>query len=50
MAKVGEEKEVSKEVWDKIKKQVESLKFGTVTITVHDGRITQVETNSKLRF
>ena len=32
------------------KQQVESLKFGTVTITVHEGRVVQVETSSKIRL
>ncbi|WP_081846598.1 YezD family protein [Butyrivibrio sp. AE3004] len=50
MAKVETEKCTPEEVWKKIQKQVESLKYGTVTITVHDGKITQIETSSKLRF
>lgn len=33
-----------------VKKQVESLKFGSVAITVHEGRVVQIETNLKLRF
>ena len=33
-----------------VKSQVDSLKFGTVTITVHEGRVVQVETSSKIRL
>lgn len=36
--------------WNKIKELVSSLKFGSVIITVHDGKITQVETSTKIRF
>lgn len=38
------------EIWQIIKRQVEELKYGTVLVTVHDGKITQIETSSKLRF
>ncbi len=38
-------------VWlDLVRKQVESLKFGTVQITVHDSQVTQVERLEKLRL
>lgn len=37
-------------IWQIIKRQVEELKYGTVLITVHDGKITQIETSSKIRF
>ena len=33
-----------------VKQQVDSLKFGAVTITIHEGRVVQVETSSKIRF
>jgi len=33
-----------------VKQQVESLKFGTVTVTIHEGRVVQVETSSKIRL
>ena len=38
------------EIWEKIKEQVTGLKYGNVNIIIHDGRITQVETSSKIRF
>ncbi len=52
MAKDEGEKNVKQkeEVWTKIKEQVNSLKYGNVNIVIHDGRITQVETSSKIRF
>lgn len=41
----------TEESWLKIvERQVSGLKFGSVAITVHEGRVVQVETNSKLRF
>jgi hypothetical protein len=33
-----------------VRRQVSSLKFGTVQITVHDGRVTQVERVEKVRL
>ncbi|MCR4756187.1 MAG: YezD family protein [Butyrivibrio sp.] len=47
----GEKNKVLKEeIWEKIKEQVTGLKYGNVNIIIHDGRITQVETSSKIRF
>ena len=43
------QKDVDK-IWEAIKVQVSGLKYGSVNITVHDGKITQVETSTKLRF
>ena len=44
-------REESKPGWlDLVSDQVLSLRFGTVLITVHDGRIVQVEKNEKLRL
>lgn len=33
-----------------VERQVEALKFGSVSITVHEGRVVQIETSVKLRF
>ena len=33
-----------------VRRQVESLKFGTVQITVHDSHVTQVERLEKVRL
>jgi len=33
-----------------VRQQVISLKFGTVQVTVHDGRVTQVERVEKVRL
>ena len=35
---------------DLVQRQVTSLQFGVVQITVHDGRVVQVETTERLRF
>ena len=37
-------------IWQQIREKTESIQYGTVTITIHDGRITQLETSSKTRF
>jgi hypothetical protein len=33
-----------------VRRHVESLKYGTVQITVHDGRVTEVARSEKVRF
>jgi len=33
-----------------VSRQVAALKFGSVQITVHDGRVVQIETSVKVRF
>ncbi len=43
-------KETDDRIWEEIRKKVESTEYGTVVITVHDGRITQVEASTKIRF
>lgn len=35
---------------DLVARQVASLRFGTVQIVVHDGRVTQVESTEKIRL
>jgi hypothetical protein len=33
-----------------VERQVRGLKFGSVQVTVHDGRVVQIETSAKIRF
>lgn len=33
-----------------VQQEVESIRYGAVTITVHDGRVVQVEKTQKTRF
>ena len=33
-----------------VRKQVESLRFGAVQITVHESRVVQIDTTEKIRF
>lgn len=41
----------SKTDWlDIVRKNVGNLRFGSVQITVHDGRVTQIESIEKTRF
>lgn len=35
---------------DVVEKQINGLKFGSVHITVHEGRVVQVETSVRVRF
>jgi len=38
------------DVVQQVIKAIQALRFGSVEITVHDGRITQIETREKLRI
>ncbi len=41
----------SSEAWlEVVRQKVANLRFGSVQITVHDGRVTQVESIEKTRF
>lgn len=44
------EKIPSRDVWTEIRKDVEGLNYGTVLITVHDGKVVQIDTSTKTRF
>jgi len=33
-----------------IREKADSLRFGTITLTIHDGRLTQLEVTEKRRF
>jgi hypothetical protein len=37
-------------VIDAIFKAIEDVRFGSIEITVHDGRVTQIERREKVRF
>ncbi len=38
------------EVLEEVKKAIESIKFGEIVITIHDGRVVQIEKREKKRF
>lgn len=43
--------ENANEAWiEVVRQKVANLRFGSVQITVHDGRVTQVESVEKTRF
>lgn len=35
---------------DYIKEELNNIAYGSVTITIHDGKITQIDTNEKKRY
>ena len=43
-------KEVDAAVLEGIVESIKSLQYGTITITVHDSKVTQIETSRKQRF
>ena len=44
------ENKVNADWLEVVQKQVTALRFGVVQITVHEGRVVQVETTERLRF
>ncbi|MBL8505940.1 YezD family protein [Methylobacillus glycogenes] len=40
----------SNEVVEEILRSIDLLRFGSIEITVHDGRVTQIERREKVRF
>lgn len=38
------------EVVQEILRTIEQLRFGSIEITVHEGRVTQIERREKIRF
>ena len=38
------------EIVQQVAKAIQALRFGSVEVTVHEGRITQIETREKLRI
>jgi hypothetical protein len=38
------------EIVRQVAKAIQALRFGSVEVTVHEGRITQIETREKLRI
>jgi hypothetical protein len=42
--------EMTPDILHEITRAIESLRFGSVEITVHEGRVTQIERREKVRF
>ena len=38
------------QILDQLATAIESLRFGSIEITLHDGRVTQIEKREKVRF
>lgn len=45
-----EQTKVTKEDLLKIKEFIEDVRFGSVTVIVHDGKVIQIEKNEKVRL
>lgn len=41
---------LQKEVFDELKDIVSQIKYGSVTIIIHDGKIVQIESTQKNRY
>lgn len=44
------EQEKNDRIWEEIRRETERLKYGSVLITVHDGKVVQIETSEKIRY
>lgn len=45
-----EQTRVSKEDLMKIKEFIEDIRFGSVNVVIHDGKVIQIEKNEKIRL
>lgn len=51
MEKVKEKNEKANEIaLEKIKEEIEKIKYGSVTAVIQDGKVVQVDTNTKIRL
>lgn len=41
---------VTDEILQEVANAIEALRFGSVEITIHDGKVTQIERREKVRF
>ncbi|HZW68552.1 MAG TPA: YezD family protein [Pseudogracilibacillus sp.] len=41
---------LSKEQVEHLEKNIRNIEYGTISITIHDGRITQIDSTEKKRF
>ncbi|MDR6226638.1 hypothetical protein JOE21_002645 [Desmospora profundinema] len=39
-----------KEIFDQIEKMLETMKYGSITLVVQDGKVIQLEKNEKVRI
>ena len=49
-AEISKNTEIDEKVLEGVVESIKSIQYGTVTITVHDGKVTQLETSRKQRF
>ncbi|MBP5275327.1 MAG: YezD family protein [Lachnospiraceae bacterium] len=47
---MAENKNISNEDLERIKKLIESVRFGSVNIIIQDGKIVQIDKNEKIRL
>ena len=45
-----EEKNDSREIYEKLVKYVQEIRYGSVVVVIQDGKIVQIEKNEKVRF
>lgn len=50
MSQPQKEQQKTREIVQEIQRAIESLRFGSIEITVHEGRVTQIERREKIRF
>jgi len=45
-----EEKQKTSNILEEILRAIEQVRFGSIEITVHEGRVTQIERRERIRF
>ena len=49
-AEISKITQIDEKVLEGVVESIKSIQYGTVTITVHEGKVTQIETSRKQRF
>ena len=49
-AEISKIAQIDEKVLEGVVESIKSIQYGTVTITVHEGKVTQIETSRKQRY
>lgn len=50
MENTNKKSTVDESLLKKIKEQIEAVQYGSITIVVHEGKVVQIDTNTKIRL
>lgn len=47
---INEKASTNEFAWKKMKEEIGRIKYGSVTAVIHEGKIVQIDTNTKIRL